>query len=383
MNKHGLKAVVATSPINVYYFSEFDCWMYRGFKEYFHNPGAPDLLMQAYAVLPSEGEPALIVKADTAGFARDLPVKDLQTYSAPSDSEVEESGPSYALESSLKNRGITSGTVGYEPANISEIVLQRTKKALPNVRFVDCSNLIRLVRMVKTQEELECIKRAAEISEKAILQVLSEMRPGATLGEIMATYSSVAAKEGAYFDHFIYDPRGNGITSDPQLRIQENGFFFFDYGVIFQQYYSDSGKTIFLGGMSKEQSDTFNSLWQTVEETKDEIRPGTLPSSILDMLAKKLAHRGITKIYAHGHAIGLEPREYPVIMRSDYGKFSDGIVSETTDLPLEAGMTFNLETPYDLPGVGSFQVEKTFVVKKDSTQEFFVQKEGVPFILEN
>ena len=222
---------------------------------------------------------------------------------------------------------------------------------------------------------------SAEISEKAILQVLSELRPGAVLGDVMATYSSVAANESAYFDHFIYDPRGNGITSDPKLRIQENSLFFFDYGVIFQQYYSDSGKTIFLGGMSKEQSDIYNALWHAVEETKDEIRPGTLPSSILDMLAKKLADRGITKIYAHGHAIGLEPREYPVIMRSDYGKFSDGIVSETTDLPLEEGMTFNLETPYDLPGVGSFQVEKTFVVKKDSAKELFVQKEGVPFIL--
>jgi Xaa-Pro aminopeptidase len=99
--------------------------------------------------------------------------------------------------------------------------------------------------------------------------------------------------------------------------------------------------------------------------------------------AKKLATSGITNIYAHGHAIGLEPREYPVIMRSDYGKFSDGIMTETTDLPLEEGMTFNLETPYDLPGVGSFQVEKTFLVKKDSAQELFVQKEGVPFILEN
>ena len=76
MSKHGLKAIVATSPINVYYFSEFDCWMYRGFKEYFHNPGAPDLLMQAYAVVPFEGEPALIVKADTDGFAQNLPVKE-------------------------------------------------------------------------------------------------------------------------------------------------------------------------------------------------------------------------------------------------------------------------------------------------------------------
>src|SRR4029077_14428536 len=120
-------------------------------------------------------------------------------------------------------------------------------------------------------------------------------------------------------------------------------FFFFDYGVIFQQYYSDSGKTVFSGGMSKEHSETYRALWQTVEETKDEIRPGTLPSTILDMLAKKLSTSGIKNIYAHGHAIGLEPREHPVIMRSNYGKFSDGIITETTDLPLEQGMTFNLE----------------------------------------
>ena len=186
--------------------------------------------------------------------------------------------------------------------------------------------------MVKTREEMECIQRVRRSAKRPSSKSSASCVPGAVLGDVMATYSSVAANESAYFDHFIYDPRGNGITSDPKLRIQENSLFFFDYGVIFQRSYSDSGKTIFLGGMSKEQSDIYNALWHAVEETKDEIRPGTLPSSILDMLAKKLADRGITKIYAHGHAIGLEPREYPVIMRSDYGKFSDGIVSETTDI---------------------------------------------------
>ncbi len=380
MEKYGLKAIVATTPTNVFYFSEFDCWSYRGFKEYFHMPGAPDVLLQAYAVLPVGGDTALIIKGDTSGFAKNLPVADIQTYSAPTDTEAVEKGPAHALELSLKDRGITTGMVGYEPSNLSEIVLQRTKTALPNVKFVDCSNLIRLIRMIKTQEEINHIRRAAEISEKAILKVLRELKPGIELGEIIATYSAEAAKEGAFFDHFIYDPLGSGITSDPKLRIQKNSFFFFDYGCIFQQYYSDSGKTIFVGGMTKEQSEIYHALWQTVEETKDEIRPGVLSSTILATLSKKLASRGITKIYAHGHAIGLEPREYPVIMHTDYKKFSDGIISESTDMPLEEGMTFNLEAPYDLPEVGSFQVERTFLMGKASVQEPFVQKEGLPFV---
>ncbi|MDA4129609.1 MAG: aminopeptidase P family protein, partial [Thaumarchaeota archaeon] len=113
---------------------------------------------------------------------------------------------------------------------------------------------------------------------------------------------------------------------------------------------------------------------------KDEIRPGVLSSAILSTLSKKLASHGITKIYAHGHAIGLEPREYPVIMHTDYKKFSDGVISESTDMPLEEGMTFNLEAPYDLPGVGSFQVERTFLVGKAFVQEPFVQTEGLPFV---
>jgi Xaa-Pro aminopeptidase len=314
------------------------------------------------------------------GFAKNLPVSDIRTYSAPTDTEAVEKGPSHALELSLKDRGITAGTVGYEPSNLSEIVLQRTKKALPNVKFVNCSNLIRLIRMIKTPEEIDHIKRAAEISEKAILKVLRELKPGVELGEIMTTYSTEAAKEGAFFDHFIYDPLGNGITSDPKRRIQKNSFFFFDYGCIFQQYYSDSGKTIFVGRMTKEQSEIYNALWQTIEETKEGIRPGVLSSAILVALSKKLAGRGITKIYAHGHAIGLEPREYPVIMHTDYKKVSDGVISESTDMPLEEGMTFNLEAPYDLPGVGSFQVERTFLVGKGSVQEPFVQQEGLPFV---
>jgi Xaa-Pro aminopeptidase len=134
-------------------------------------------------------------------------------------------------------------------------------------------------------------------------------------------------------------------------------------------------------GASKEYTETYRALWQVIEETRDEIRPGMLSSSILGLLSKKLASKGITKIYAHGHAIGLEPREYPVIMHSEYKKFSDGIVSASTDMPLEERMTFNLEAPYDLPGVGSFQVERTFIMKDNSAQDLFVQKEGLPFVM--
>ena len=63
MRRYGVDALIATSPVNITYFSDYRCWIDPLFKAYMMAPGAPSDLdpTAAYAIFPLEGEPAFVV----------------------------------------------------------------------------------------------------------------------------------------------------------------------------------------------------------------------------------------------------------------------------------------------------------------------------------
>jgi Xaa-Pro aminopeptidase len=83
------------------------------------------------------------------------------------------------------------------------------RNALPEATLLDSSQLMRFVRMVKTQEEIQLLKHSAQISEKAIIKSLLSCE-GQQMGEFKNSYTSEVAKQGAVSDHFIYTWRGLG-----------------------------------------------------------------------------------------------------------------------------------------------------------------------------
>ena len=76
--------------------------------------------------------------------------------------------------------------------------LDQLGEALPKAKILDCTNLLRLVRMVKTQEEVQRMTRTAELSEGAALQSLSlRAGTGASLAEMTQVYRQSIARDGA------------------------------------------------------------------------------------------------------------------------------------------------------------------------------------------
>src|SRR5258705_12810295 len=81
MRRCGLDVLVATSPVNVTYFSDYYCWLDPLTKNYMMTPGgSTDLALQSYAVLPLEGDPALVITPMFAVNAADLWVTEMHTF---------------------------------------------------------------------------------------------------------------------------------------------------------------------------------------------------------------------------------------------------------------------------------------------------------------
>jgi len=67
----------------------------------------------------------------------------------------------------LKSRGLADSRIGLEMDRIHPDLKASVDQALPRASIKDCSNLIRLIRRVKTEKEINHLARATEIGEKA------------------------------------------------------------------------------------------------------------------------------------------------------------------------------------------------------------------------
>ena len=71
----------------------------------------------------------------------------------------------------------------------------------------------------------------------------------------------------------------------------------------------------------------------------------------------------------HGHGIGLDVRDYPIVVPANGLNIQDDCINESSDLPMEEGMVISLEVSQYLPGAASLNNERVFVVAPGGGKE--------------
>ena len=396
MRRCGVDVLVATSPVNITYFSDYRCWIDPLFKAYMMAPGAPSdpEPTAAYAIFPLEGEPALVASPTFAVNASDLWVRDVHIFG---DHGLDDSLPlgdlssaeqrifevlhrpqdnataTDALLSVLAARGLADAQIGIEMGGLSPRAKASIEAGLPKAQIRDCSNLIRLVRMVKTEDELSRLIRSAEISETAAMEALALARPGQPIADVVQHYRQQIAKDGADFDHFAFGVRGLGLATEPNYILTDEDILYVDFGCIYEGAFSDSGTTLTMREPSATLIDRHRALRECAGAGAEEMTPGAKASAAQAAMWKTLTAYGITASSPHGHGLGLEVRDYPIIVANNGQRIHDDCVNVLSDLPLEVDMVLNLEAMISMPGIGSLHIEKSFVVTPSGSRPLIPQ----------
>ncbi len=399
MRQYELDVLVATSPPDITYFSDYFCWLDPIFKEYMMAPGASSNLMQAYAVFPLEGEPALVVNPPFAVNATDLWVRDLHIFGSPGlDDSLSHTEPPHALRrfhdllhapqrnatptdallSILNQRGLTDARIGLAMENLPAETNDAIARALPRAALKNCANLIRLIRMVKSAEELRRLTRSAEINEQVAMECLALAQPGRPLSDLIRHYRARTGELGADFDHFAFGVRGLGMATEPNYRLADDDVLYVDFGCIYQRYFSDSGTTLAMQEPSPTLRARHTALRACMAAGVQALRPGAKASAVQTAMWQTLNDHGITASFPHGHGLGLEVRDYPILVADNGLRISDDCVDTPSDLPLEADMVLNLEAAIFMPGAGSLHIERSFVVTPDGNRPLVPQDRSQP-----
>ena len=380
----GIDAVVATSPTNVTYVTDYRCWLASIMRDYMVSPGASSALAHRdFAVLPLGEEPVLVVDALMAANASDCWVRDIEPAGhggfelpagapAPFADDLERIAAILrerrnatavdALISAIDRRGLRSSRVGLELDGLPVSIAEQIRDRLPAAEILDCSNLFRLLRAVKSAEELSRLEHAAAVAEHAAEAAIDAMAPGVSLGEASEIFRRLVAEEGADVDHFAIAPRGVGLVTTPGYTFAPGDVFFFDFGCIYHGYFSDSGTTVAVGEPSPETVARHAVIRGSLEAGAAALKPGVAASDVRAAMWDALTAGGITDSHPHGHGFGLEVRDYPIIVPANGLRIRDDSIDVSSDLPLEQGMVVNLEVPVFTLGVASIHIEQSFVV---------------------
>lgn len=109
------------------------------------------------------------------------------------------------------------------------------------------------------------------------------------------------------------------------------------------------------------------------------MKPGVRASAIHQVMADAVAVHGFEHCFPHGHGLGLEMRDYPILVPDSGLAIQDGCVDLPADLVMEEGMVNNLEACIFLPGLGSVHIEKTYLVTPEGGRSLLHQERQQPF----
>ena len=200
---------------------------------------------------------------------------------------------------------------------------------LPGATFVSASSLLQPLRAIKTDEEIDTMRRAGEITEAAFSAVLGKLEHGMTELDIVAEVDYQLRKHGSLGPSFTTSLYNSGPTH-PLLFGQRQATWkrvltppvsiLFDFGAILDGYCYDYGRTVFFGEPDASFKEIFRLIMTSQEAGIAALQAGKNTTSEADAAARDvLVAAGYGEVFRHrlGHAIGLDVHERPFLTAGD------------------------------------------------------------------
>ena len=246
-------------------------------------------------------------------------------------------------------------TLGFEQDSMTFATYEHYKQVI-SAQFIPVSGLIEKIRLIKTPEEINIIKVACEIADKAFSHILTFIKPGVSELDVSNELEFFMRKQGATsssFDIIVASglrsalPHGVATTKV----IEQGDFVTLDFGAYYNGYVSDITRTIAVGEPSEQLVDMYNAVLQAQLLAVDKVGPG-MTGIEADAIARNyLFSRGYGEAFGHslGHGIGLEIHENPGL-------------SMRSNTVLEPNMVVTIEPGVYLPGIGGVRIEDDIVI---------------------
>ena len=262
------------------------------------------------------------------------------------------------LLKALCENGIESVKIEAEYMTVSRLRFFKKKFGEKGIDVSDegLDKTINDCRIIKDKTELNKIRTAQKIAEKAYLEMLNFVKVGVSERELAARLEFLMKMNGAEdisFDLITITGKKtslpHGVPSDD--KISEGDFFTCDFGAVYEGYHSDTTRTVAVGHATDKMREIYRTVLTAQLSALDVVKAG-VPAAEVDMAARSvIENAGYGKYFGHatGHGVGLDIHEAP------------GVSSRVKDI-LRAGMIITDEPGIYLPGQFGVRIEDMLCV---------------------
>jgi Xaa-Pro dipeptidase len=216
------------------------------------------------------------------------------------------------------------------------------RAALAGREIADAAAVLGAAKIVKTHDELECIRRAQEINETAMVRVAELVRPGVRVTELSGRFLRRAFELGASANTVDpifqvmppsvaagpYSATGDVVFPTPTRprELVEGDVIWVDTGLNYEGYASDFGCTWVVGGAQSHHREQFTRWRALVDEVLDAVRPGATAGDLVRAAIRAGGRRPWLPHLYLAHGIGTDSAEMPYV-GTDLGQdFDDSVV---------------------------------------------------------
>ena len=243
--------------------------------------------------------------------------------------------------------------------------VSRLAPIIPGASFLSATDILRTMRVIKSPEEIEVMRRAGQITEAAFADVLKQLRHGMTELEVVMEVDYQLRKHGALGPSFttsLYNsgpghPVKFGKSLETWKRVLNPPVsILFDFGAAHDGFCYDFGRTVFFG----EPDATYRNMFELIMGSQTAgiaaMRAGEATTSEVDAVARQvIIDGGHGDRFRHrlGHGIGMDVHEPPYLVAGN-------------DTLLQEGMMFTVEPSimaFDHPDDFSCRVEDVVVAR--------------------
>ena len=321
--------------------------------------------------VPATGKPVLIIGPESETYARGrskiptiMKMVEYRESAEPQYPGIAVANFKDVAKVAMGGRKLKSlGLVGYSVMTLP--VYMSLKKDLPGTKLVKADETIFDLRFIKSANEISCMKRAFQISEKAVAAILDEIKPGMTELQVVGIAQREIYKHGGEYEgHALYcfcgKATNNAISRPTHNKIVRNEVIQLNIGARVGGYSSSVGLPISIGKLPERKQRLVEFGLEAHIQTMKLMKAGKPASAVVKEYEEFVKQRGFQKYMLYGpcHGIGMMEVERPW-------------VESTSTYNLQENMTFQVDTffydrDFGLRWENGVRVTKTGVEKLSS-----------------
>lgn len=294
--------------------------------------------------VPADGEAVLLIGPESETYARGrskiIKIEKMVEYRESAEPEypgVSVVPYQQVVRDAMAGRLLRRlGLVGYSIMTLP--VFKSLQREVPGVELVKADDTLIDLRIIKSNNEIDCMREAFAISEKAIDAILGEIKPGMTELQVIGIAQREIYKYGAEYEGYsmfcLSGPATNNAISRPTHKVIAKGEVVqLGIGARVGGYSSGVSLPFSIGPLPAHKKRLVDFGLDAHRKTFDLIKGGRLAADVVRDYETWVKQQGFEKYMLYGpcHGIGMMEVERPWM-------------ESTSNYELQPNMTFQCDT---------------------------------------